>query len=701
MNFLAPLFLAGAAAVALPVIFHLIRRSSRERVTFSSLMFLFPTPPRLTRWSRIENILLLLLRCVALCLLALGFARPFLPRAVGLGDSGEPSKKVILLVDTSASMRRADLWPDALTRANETLQKLAPGDQCAVFTFDRQLKRLLTFDQWTALNRDERVALAAKRLSDSTPGWSVTHLGAALITAAESFEESVPKEKQGAATGPRQIVLISDFAEGSRLDTLQGYEWPKGVEVIPISLKAKRPTNASLQLIVETEETAAAPSGPRVRVSNASDSRSEQFRIGWAYGADKKVVGAALDVYVPPGQSRVVTAPSVPPGALVDRLILLGDDEDFDNTVYVIPPEAARAKVLFLGADADRDPAQLLYYVKRAFQTTRRQAVEVSAIAPGASLAPADLEKASLIVVADALADGQLDSVRQGLNNGKSVLWVMQTPAAAVGIGAALGVAGVTAEEAPGGGYAMLGEMDFQHPIFAPFADPRYSDFTKIHFWKHRRLPLTGIPGARVLARFDGGDVALIQAPVGQGSLFVLTSGWQPTDSQLALSSKFVPLLYSMLEQTGGLSTQPSQYFVNDPATFPGVGADQPLAVIGPDGAEIPWTAGEQFTKTDLPGIYTVTSHQAPRRFAVNLDPNESKTAPLPLDELEQLGAPIKITALKPTPPAEAKRHLLNSELESRQKLWRWLILGALAVLLIETWVAGSLMRRALPESGV
>ena len=72
MSFLAPLFLVGALAVAAPIIFHLIRRTSREKITFSSLMFLRPTLPRVTRSSRLENIFLLLLRCLVLCLLALG-----------------------------------------------------------------------------------------------------------------------------------------------------------------------------------------------------------------------------------------------------------------------------------------------------------------------------------------------------------------------------------------------------------------------------------------------------------------------------------------------------------------------------------------------------------------------------------------------------------------------------------------------------
>src|SRR6185369_11602556 len=103
MNFLAPLFLVGALAVALPVVFHLIRRTTRQRTVFSSLMFLKVTPPRLTRRSRLEDILLLLLRCAIICLLAIGFARPFIKHVMPENPSAEPPKRIVLLVDTSAS----------------------------------------------------------------------------------------------------------------------------------------------------------------------------------------------------------------------------------------------------------------------------------------------------------------------------------------------------------------------------------------------------------------------------------------------------------------------------------------------------------------------------------------------------------------------------------------------------------------------
>src|SRR5687768_17969037 len=126
MGILAPLYLAGLAVLTLPLLLHLVRRTPKGRKEFSSLMFLSPTPPRLTRRSRLDQIILLLLRLAALALLAFAFTRPFLRQAATLALSDLPARKVAILVDASASMRRADLWQQAIGAIEREIADLNP-----------------------------------------------------------------------------------------------------------------------------------------------------------------------------------------------------------------------------------------------------------------------------------------------------------------------------------------------------------------------------------------------------------------------------------------------------------------------------------------------------------------------------------------------------------------------------------------------
>jgi hypothetical protein len=699
MSFLAPLFLLGTLAIAAPIIFHLIRQTSREKTLFSSLMFLLPTTTRLTRRSRLEHIFLLILRCLVLCLLALGFARPFLRHAT----PGEPgtgqSRKLVLLLDTSASMRRGDLWSSARAQAESILRKVSPADQVAVFTFDRKVNRLVTFGQWTAMAAGDRVGLTLKRLAQVSPGWSGTHLDAALIAAGEALEESPPADSPSV----NQLVVISDFQEGSQIEGLQGYEWPHGIEVRLEPVKAGRRNNAGLQLVAEWEEVEApfASVGPRVRVTNARDSQKERFQVGWSRTDDKQFIGPAIEVYVPPGQSRIVPAPA--PVSGTDVLLLKGDDDDFDNAVYIVPPEADRVEISFVGNDSEQDAAELLYYLKRAFQQTSHRVAQVVARRADAPLPPLAPENTPLVIVADSPGNAQIETLRAWLVDGKTVLFVMKSATAASAVARLAGVETLTAAEAAKSGYAMLGQIDFRDPVFAPFADPRFSDFTKIHFWKYRQLDLRQLPRARALAQYDGGDPALIEISVGKGTLLVLTSGWQPADSQLALSSKFVPLLYSILDQAGGLRTQNARYVVGDALPLPEriLFGGRTVTIRKPNGGEVNLTAGTNFSQTDVPGIYTITSEQPPVRFAVNLDPNESKTAPMATEELERLGVPVKDQAKPATKYVEAKRRYVEAvEAENQQKFWRWLLAAALVIVMMESGLAGWLSRRAAVRTG-
>jgi hypothetical protein len=267
----------------------------------------------------------------------------------------------------------------------------------------------------------------------------------------------------------------------------------------------------------------------------------------------------------------------------------------------------------------------------------------------------------------------------------------------------------------------MLGRIEFEHPLLGPFSNPRFGDFTQIHFWKYRQINIGDsssqsntadsakfvLPESQVLARFDNGDPAWFELPVGKGSLLVMTCGWHPSDSQLALSTKFVPLLYSILEYGGGLAGQQSQYFVGDNIPIPhSIKAESAnFQIRKPDNSLISLEASRQvFTETDLPGIYTIesptgnppsqsdlaASTESAKLFAVNLPAKECQTAPMPIEDIERFGVlfkPSSSIAAEQTEPT--RRHSSFAELEYEQKVWRWVFIALLAVSLIEIWLAG------------
>jgi hypothetical protein len=665
-------------------------------------MFLQTTPPRLTRRSRLEHLLLLALRCLILCLLALGFARPFLKTSVEESRLAGPARRVVVLVDTSASMRRGALWTEAGQRLRAALASMSPADQVAIFTFDRGLAPWVGFEQWKAASAGERTALVERCLAEHAPGWHSAHLDRALVRAAELAAET----GEGGTTGRRQVILIGDLKEGSRLSELQSFDWPKGVEVVVQPLGVKGAGNAGLELLAdgpETEPTATA--GVRVRVTNASNSRREQLQVAWAGEDGAALPGKAVEAYVPAGQSRVVLLPLPAPPTGLRQVMLRGDDETFDNRLYVIPPEPVRSDVLYLGSENEKDPRQPFYFLQRAFQDTRRRTVRLTLRPPAAVTLAADMPAANPIFVAEPVSREVALALRAQAEAGKTVVCLLRSEGMAATVAGLTGAEDIPVREATTGGYAMLAEIDFQHPLFAPFADPRFNDFTKIHFWKHRQVDVSGVAGARVLAKYDAGDPALVEFGHGKGRVVLLVSGWDPVDSQLALSSKFVPLLHSLLELSGGVAEPSANRYVGEvtPVAWDGNAAGGDAAVRCPDGSVVRLASGvSHFDQTTMPGIYQTSGGIRPRAFAVNLDPAESRTAPLPLDALERLGVPVSARSAPTVGASAGRTRLQNAELESRQGWWRWVLLATVALLVGETWLAGRAARRTtMPEGAL
>ncbi|MGB1927286.1 MAG: BatA domain-containing protein, partial [Rubripirellula sp.] len=325
MSFLAPLYALGILAIAGPIILHLIRRQPNENLPFSSLLFLNPTPPRLTKRSRINDWLLLILRAMVILAMALAFARPYL-RDSEKKTVTEPGRRVVIMVDTSASMNRQDLWQGALSAIEETLQQLQPQDEVALLSFDETPTLHVDFNHESRLQAAQQQQLILNAAKSLQPTARRTELGDALQFAAEfSVNGSEPSETDdtdmtigdiatGNDTSPSspseqgsmQIVLISDMQTGGNLRSLQSYPWPKSVSVNLKSLQSSSASNATVSIMPSSDEDQRKEQR-RLRVENANTSAKADFRLSWV--ANEKILPGSQNIQVPAGQTRVISMP--------------------------------------------------------------------------------------------------------------------------------------------------------------------------------------------------------------------------------------------------------------------------------------------------------------------------------------------------------------------------------------------------------
>jgi len=714
MSFLFPLYFLGAVALAAPILLHLRKRPPKDQTPFSSLMFLEKTPEKLTRRSKLEKLLLLALRCLVLLLLALMFARPFLMDQPFIGEASQ-GRRVVILIDKSASMQRTDLWSQAGERMEEELKSMEAEDEATVIVFDEKDLVVIGFEEWKQLPPSERVEFVMAKLKDSAPGWNATAIGESLMAAVELMvDRDAVDAASGKRFGEKEVVLISDFQEGGERDSLNRLAWPEGIKLRNVVVKTKGSTNFSLHAANKKAEDdegidssgKAVKSGKgkehhsvRVRVANSLEGMAEKFTLAWVgEGASKDEM---VEGNVPPGGARVLMAPPRMNEAAEGVLEIQGDGHAFDNRIYVGPTQPREVRILYLSDDVEKvDAGTPLFYLSRALRKT----AEVDPMLESrrvSDVKTADELKGYDVVILTGGWDAVLGkNLAEFVKRSGGV--VICSVADEIGnpeLESLTGLSGINVSEAEIEDYAMLAGLDFEHPVMVPFAKAQVRDFSKIHFWKHRMLSFSDPfeDNISVMASFDDGSPAWMDVRQGKGRVYLMMSGWEPTESQLALSSKFVPLLYSILTEAGFSAVKPRPVYVG--GAIPVTNAK---SVKKPGKSEeIELEQGQQvFTSTDRPGFYTVISSdkdgkQVSRIHAVNLAPSESRVDAFDAQTLTDFGIAVQNEAESEgaeSGPAGAIKEEYRLELEDRegkQKAWKWIVMAMLLVLWLESWVAG------------
>lgn len=651
MSFLFPLFLAAGAAIIVPLLLHLRRQPPTNVTEFSSLLFLQPTPQVTTTKRKLERWLLLLLRCLALLLLALMFARPYRASETVLSATGD-ARAVVILLDQSASMSRADLWPQANERAIETIAALRPQDRISIGTFDTSARQRISFRNLDAMGPAERASLVRAALAEVKPIHSGTAIDQALISATTWLEETrISNDDTATLPSSREIVLISDLQEGASLAALNAFTWPEDVtlSVEQVSTDAIDYRALALAASDETLSTSDDTEVIRLRLTNAAEADAATFTLKMDDDPTALTTGE-----ISSGATRILRVPR-PKDDKPHTFKLNADDWPLDNLVYLAPHQPRRIKVAALADKARADDAtHPFYYLKRALQPTRD-------VIPEFMPFTADTKADWLVIEAQELPSTLQLAARSHLDRGGRALLVVTEGASADTVEKLTGYR-LTLAEAKVKNYALIAELNTDAPALEPFRDPRLSDLSRIHIWHHRVLG--GLPEqAKTLMTFDDRSPALVDLPVGRGTVHLLATGWHPKDSQLAHSPHFIALLDGLLSQIPGSKPLEQQLLVGD-------------------------QRGESIQQ--VVGHYEASGH----RFAVNLPPDESRLTPLPVSAFTTTGIPLQSDASAADTKSEAVR-LEHEALESRQQYWLLLLAALLWIIGLETWLAG---RRATSQ---
>lgn len=664
MTFLAPLFLLGLAAIAVPVLIHLTQRERRTVVAFPSLMFLRKIPYESVRRRRIRDWLLLALRAAALALIVAAFARPFV-RGSQLSAAAGGAREVVLLLDRSYSMGAGDTWARAQQAARQALQGASPLDRVSLVLFSSTAELVLRS------SADASRVLA--EVEAARPSAGATRYAPALKLASSLLAESQLPRKEA--------ILISDFQRaGWQPD--EAFRLPSGSVFTPVAVEP--PSGPNLSVTPVSLQRASGDGPERVTVTAGVVNRGTQPASGvsLALEVDGRVVQSATVDVAAQSSASTTFAPVAVTAAALRVVTRLGDDAlTVDNAFHALvrPPEVLPVMIVGAGGRGESD-----LYLLRAlaigdrprFQATTHQ---VDALTPEA------LARSRVVVVQDLpIGDAVAARLKAFVEGGGGIVMALG-PRASWPAGASwMPVTLAGTEDRTRGATAKLSGFDYGHAVFEPFSAPRSGDFSSTRVYGYRVL--TAAPGSVTLARFDGGTPALVEAVVGRGRVLAWATSLDLSWNDMALKPVYLPFVHQLVRQASGYREQPGWLTVGQAVDVSAGGSS--AVVLTPSGQRRAPADGSSAIELAEPGFYEVRDAregQALQVVASNVDLAESDPA-----RVEPAEVTVAVTGQPGggSDPGMAAAVVPDEVQEQAQRIWWYLLFAGILLLTAESWLA-------------
>lgn len=660
MGFLAPWFLAGLAALGLPIYVHLLRQHKTEPLPFSSLMFFEQRTQSSIKHRRLRYLLLMALRLLLLFLIVLAFANPFWKSMTPV-NRGEAL--LVVAVDNSFSMRAGTRLADAKQGAagiiagkgGKRAQVIALGNQADILT------------------KPELDAGALRAAIESIrPGDGKTNFG--------EFSRAV-RSISNAARAPLEVHLFSDFQRTGLPAGFNDLQMPNGVELKLHAVANRAEGNfavetvnapatvwdtkkARVQATVAGYETQAAKKNVSL-VVNGRVLQTKPVDLAAGGRATVEFIGLEANYGFAKGEVRVEGGDALP-----------GDDRMLFAVERADPKQA-------LMVHEGRDSRSPLYY-RAALGAASESAFTLDAM-PVEQAGGLNLSRYAFVVVADVLSlpAALEESLTKYVQTGGSVMLALGPSSARRN---RLPVIGDPVSEGKyysrdGARFDSVGYID---STFAPLA--KAGGWQGVRFYYAVRTPAAG---TRMLARLTDETPLLYEKRVGEGRVLVFASGLDNLTNDFPLSPAFVAFAEQSARYMAGVDERQSVAAVG---TSIELRAQRETAlgveVMDPDGKRalsLAEASRAASFRVEREGYFEIRrANGRHEMIAVNADRRESDLGLIP-DETRQLwsGSASGDAQAGEGPAATGKK-----EEEQVHPFWWHLLLAALLAAVIETVVS-------------
>jgi hypothetical protein len=673
VNFLAPLFFAALAGLAIPVLLHLTQREKKQIVRFPSLMFVRRIPYQSVRRRKIQNWLLLMVRMAALALIILAFSRPLIDHA-DVPTGGADAREVVVLLDTSYSMGFGDHWAQAQAAARERIASLRSSDRGSVVLFgsgaDIQLR-----------STSERSRLTAT-VDSAAPSPSSTRFSPALKVAGSILAES---------TLPmREVVIISDFQRGGWRGE-EGAKLPEGTMLTPVEIQSAA-NRGNLSVTGVTFARTSFSGQQRLVVTAGVSNRTDQPVTGSTLTLEVGGLSIATKpVVAEPGMSAsVVFDAFTVSGRNTRASVRLSEDAlAADNTFnFVVSPiEPVHITVV------DRGSAASALYLTRVLSIGQSPKFD-AVFRQGDALSDDDLRRSAVVILNDVevstpLARRLSRYVEGGggmfVATGSRARWPQE-------VDALPGTVGPPVDRTRGDA-ARVGALEYGHPVFEPFRAPRSGDFSAIPVYGYRNV--TATKDAQVLARFDAGTPAVLERRLGRGRVLLWASTLDVSWSDLPTKPVFLPFVHQAVRHLAGY-TEPEPWLtvgqVLNASASPARVSASPRVLLTPSGRRLPLDdEGADVLELTEQGFYEIRgeANQAEVVVAANVDPAEADLTPM--DPREITAAAVGAGAETEGGPSGVP--LTPEAREKNQRLWWYLLIAGILLLGVDTLLSNRMAK--------